>query len=53
MQFQAELKEIKAKKLASLDMSYRIIFETSDPNVLSLGAVSPETLFKVEVTPNA
>ena len=52
MKFDAEIKEVKAKKLASMDMSYRVILETSDPNVLALGAMSPETLVTVEVTPN-
>lgn len=52
MKFDAEIKEVKAKKLASMDMSYRVIIETSDPAVLALGAMSPETLVTIEVTPN-
>lgn len=52
MKFDAEVKEVKAKKLASMDMSYRVILETSDPSVLALGAMSPETLVTIEVTPN-
>lgn len=51
MQFSAEIKEVKAKKLASMDMSYRIIIETSDPAVLALGAMSPETLVRIKVEP--
>ena len=53
MRFDAEIKEVKSKKLASLDIEYRIILTTNNPDVLSLGAVSPETIVTVEVTPNA
>lgn len=53
MNFQAEIKEVKSKKLASLDLEYRVIFTTSDPTVLSLGAVSPDSLVTVEVTTHA
>ena len=52
MKFQAEIKEVKSKKLASLDIEYRVVFTTNDPTVLSLGAVDPTTLVTVEVTPN-
>jgi hypothetical protein len=53
LKFDAEIKEVKSKKLASLDLEYRVIFTTNNPEVLSLGAVSPETMVTVEVTPNA
>jgi hypothetical protein len=52
MRFDAEIKEVKSKKLASLDLEYRVIFTTSNPEVLSLGAVSPDSLVTVEVTVN-
>ena len=52
MNFEAEIKKVTAKKTASLDMSYQIVLETHNPEVLSLGALSPETLINVEVTPN-
>ena len=53
MKFEAEIKEVKSKKLASLDIEYRVVFTTNDPTVLSLGAVSPESMVTVEVTPHA
>lgn len=52
MDFDAEIIEVKAKKTASMDVSYRVIFQTNDPAVLALGAMSPETLIKVKVEPN-
>lgn len=52
MNFQAEIKKVTAKKTASLDMNYQVVLETNNPDVLSLGALSPETLINVEVTPN-
>ncbi len=53
MEFEAEIKEVKSKKLASLDLEYRVVFTTNNPEVLSLGAVSPESLVTVKVTPHA
>ena len=53
MKFEAELKKVTAKKLVSLDMEYEIVIRTQNPEVLSLGALDPETLLTVEVTPSA
>ncbi len=53
MKFEAEIKEVKSKKLASLDIEYRVVFTTNNPDVLSLGAISPESMITVEVTPHA
>lgn len=50
MNFQAELKKVTAKKLVSLDIEYEIVLRTNNPEVLSLGAMSPETLLNVEIT---
>ena len=50
VKFPAEIKEVKSKKLASLDISYRIILETNDPAVLNLGALSADMLVDVEVS---
>ncbi len=36
MRLEVEVIEIKIKKLASGDKSYRLILETTDPQVLSL-----------------
>lgn len=51
MEFDSEIIEVKAKKTASLDISYRVVLQTSDPAVLALGAMSPETMVKVKVEP--
>lgn len=49
MNFQAELKKVEAKKTASLDIEYKITMVTNNPEVLSLGAMSAETLLNVEI----
>ena len=49
LSFPAEVKEVKSKKLASLDISYRVILETSDPAVLTLGAIDADALVDVSV----
>lgn len=49
LQFKAEVIEVKSKKTASLDVSYRVVFQTNDPQVLTLGASDGDTLFAVEV----
>ena len=49
VKFDAEVKEVKSKKLASLDISYRVILETSDPTVLNLGALAADQLLDVTV----
>lgn len=51
MQFTAEIVEVKSKKTASLDLEYSVKLRTNDPAVLSLGAISPDTTVKIEVTP--
>lgn len=52
LKFQAEIKKVEAKKLASLDVAYTVTLYTDNPNVLSLGAVSGDTLLNVEVSIN-
>ncbi len=52
MKFDSEIKKISSKKLASLDIEYEVVLRTSNPEVLSLGALSGETLVTVEVTPH-
>lgn len=49
LQFLAEVKEVKSKKLVSLDVSYNIVFNTDDPAVLQLGALGGDALVKVTV----
>lgn len=52
MKFIAEVKEVKSKKSASLDMTYRVVLETSDPNLLALGALPPDITVTVEIESN-
>lgn len=47
--FTAEIKQVSSKKTASLDIVYKLVLETNDASVLGLGALSPESLFKVTV----
>ena len=48
MKFTAEIVEIKAKKLASGDRSFRIIFET-DQNITELQRYIAEEVVTVEI----
>lgn len=47
--FTAEVIEVKAKKLASMDRSYRVVLETSEEEVLQLAKYIGEEVVKVEV----
>lgn len=47
LSFPAEVKEVKSKKMASLDISYRVVLETSDPMVLNLGALDADVMLNV------
>jgi hypothetical protein len=49
LEFDAEIKEVSAKRLASLDTEYRLILLTPDPSVLNLGALDNESLLRVTV----
>ena len=46
-EFTAEIKEIKTKKLQSLDLEYSIKLTTNNPAILSLGAYPADKLIKV------
>lgn len=50
MNFISEIKQVSSKKTTSNDLEYKIVLVTNDPQVLGLGALSAETLVKVEVT---
>lgn len=50
MDFKAELKQAQARKTASNDMVYKLVFETNDVRVLDLGKLPSDTLFDVGVT---
>lgn len=47
--FPAEVKQVSSKKLASLDIEYRVVLTTNDPSVLNLGALDSEALLDVTV----
>ena len=47
--FPAEVKQVSSKKLASLDIEYRLTLDTADPAVLQLGALDAEALLNVTV----
>lgn len=47
--FEAEVKQVNARKLANLDVKYRVLLETNDPSVLALGVLSGDTGVKVSV----
>lgn len=49
LKFTAEIKQVVAKKLASLDVSYNLLLNTDDSQVLALGVLDGETLIKVTV----
>ena len=49
LNFVAEVKEVKSRKLASLDVSYRVVIETDNPEVLSLGTLDGDKLINVSI----
>lgn len=49
MKFQAELKQVKLVKKASLDSEYQILLITDNSDVLDLGKLEYDTLFNVEI----
>lgn len=49
MKFKAEIKQVKSRKSASLDIVYTVLFETEDPGVLGLGAIAADEIVEVEV----
>lgn len=49
LRIQAEVKEVQAKKLASLDVGYKIVLYTQDPSVLALGALEGDSLLNVTI----
>lgn len=47
--FPAEIKQVQSRKLASLDVEYKLVVVTSDPMILQLGALNPEMLVDLTV----
>jgi hypothetical protein len=52
IQFVAEVKEVKSRKTTSLDLIYRLVVESNDPSLLSLGFLSPDTTIKITIEPD-
>lgn len=53
LEFVCEIKKVEAKKLASLDMSFRVTLETSDPAILALGTIEGDQTVNVTIEANA
>lgn len=51
LEFSCEIKKVEAKKLASLDMSFRLTLETSDPAILALGTIEGDRTVNVTIEP--
>jgi hypothetical protein len=47
--FLGEVIEVKSKKTASLDVTYRVVLQTNDMSVLSLGTLDGDTVVNVKV----
>lgn len=49
MKFKAEIKEIKQRKMVSLDNEYSIRLVTDDSKILDLGKLPPDVIVDVEI----
>lgn len=49
VKFEAEVKKTLASKSLLNDITYEVVFRSTDPHVLTLGALPGETLVTVEV----
>ena len=49
MEIKAELKRTSQRKSQSQDNIYQLIFETDNPQVMDLGKLPPNTLFKLKI----
>ena len=47
--FNAEVRQINAKKTASLDVTYKLELMTDDVSVLALGALDGDKMIKVTI----
>lgn len=47
LRFLAEVKEVKARKTASLDVEYTLKVVSDDPLILSLGNLKPDALLEI------
>lgn len=51
--FSAEIRQVKSRKLSSLDVEYTVVFTTQDGAVLNLGTIAGDVLVDVEVKEQA
>ena len=49
LEVMCEIRRTSQRKLASLDNTYQVVFETSDPKLLELGFLPSDTLVKLIV----
>lgn len=49
MKFSAELRKTSQRKLQSNDNTYQLVFETDNPQVMDLGKLPSDTMFKLNV----
>ena len=49
IEFLAEVKQVNAKKTASLDVTYKLELMTDDVSVLALGALDGDKMIKVSI----
>lgn len=49
LQFEAEIKKVSSKKLASLDIEYQAVLSGTDPMIHTLGLLDAETRVKITV----
>jgi len=47
LKVKAEVMEVKSKKTASLDVTYRLVLQTNDPSVLALGYLEGDTILNL------
>lgn len=47
--FDAEIKKVTSRKLASLDVSHQVVFETLESSVVALGVLDGDVLVRVTV----
>ena len=49
LKFIAEVKQVSSRKTASLDIVYKVVLETQDPSILSLGTLDADSLVQCDV----
>ncbi len=47
--FDAEIKKVSSKKLASLDMEFQIVLSSQDENMFALGLIDAQKIVTVTV----